>query len=320
MDTSLIKLLLQLMFGRITPGEFKRLRSAINAGSDNELRHAMQTLWDDLRTPAPVPAESNRRVLDVLDRHTRTRSYHFNWLKIASVIILPLLLTWGPYWYFSNNQISVPDMLIMAESGQKTHLVLPDGSQVWLNSLSSLSYPADFGTKNRTVRLTGEGYFEVANDKTKKFCVETEGVNVVVHGTKFNVSAHAGSPATHISLIEGSVSIEDEKSHMLVMLTPNQTAKVNNRSMQFEIINEDTHLAALWSENKCCVENASAEEVFKRIGYWYGLNIRLENNHSDYRYGFTIKEESFREFLELINELTPLEYSINGEEVTIRYK
>lgn len=320
MKTSLIGLLSQLMFGKITPEQFKELGSILNNSSDKELESTMQALWEDPLTSLSVPEEDNQRIVAVLERHIHTKSYNLRWLKIAAIIILPLLLTWGPYLYFSSEKMSVPDMIVMAESGQKTHLILPDGSKVWLNSGSSLSYPSDFGTKTRTVRLTGEGYFEVMKDDIKIFSVETEGVNIQVHGTKFNITAHPNAPKTDISLIEGSISVEDKAQNRLAMLMPNQTFKINNENLQFEIIEEDTQLAALWSENKCRVENATAEEVFKKIGYWYGLNIHLENNNTDYRYGFTIKEESFREFLELINELTPLEYSINGEEVTIRYK
>lgn len=320
MNSSLVKQLLQFMFGKVTPEEFGRMRSSVNASSDEHLRAAMQTLWEDPRTPASVPLESERRVLKTLDQRAGAKIYQLTRLKVASIILLPLLLTWGTYWLFSDHHSSAPDMIVMTESGQKTHLILPDGSRVWLNALSSLSYPSDFGMKNRTVRLTGEGYFEVAKSAEKTFHVETDKVNIVVHGTKFNVTTHPDAPSTRVSLTEGSVAVKDKKHHLLAKLIPNQTLKVDNQTLQYEIINEDTHLTTLWSQNKCRVEDASAEEMFKRIGYWYGLNIQVENNKTKYRYGFTIKEESFREFLELINELTPLEYSINGEEVTVRYK
>lgn len=281
------------MFGKITPEQFKELGSILNNSPDKELESTMQTLWEDPLTPLPVPEEANQRIVEVLERHIHAKSYKLRWLKIAAVIVLPLLLTWGPYLYFSSGKISVPDMIVMAESGQKTHLILPDGSKVWLNSGSSLSYPSDFGVKTRTVRLTGEGYFEVMKDDIKVFSVETEEVNIQVHGTKFNVTAHPRAPKTDISLIEGSISVEDKAQNRLAVLIPNQTFKINNENLQFEIIEEDTQLAALWSENKCRVENATAEEVFKRVGYWYGLNIYLENNNVDYRYGFTIKEDLF---------------------------
>lgn len=321
MNTSLIKQLLQLMFGKISPEEFKQLRSNINMVSDDDLQSVMEMVWEDRRTSVSVPPESNLRIMERLEQQTHPKTNHFFRLKIAAAIFLPLLLTWGTYWaLLPDETTTLPDMTIMTESGQKTHLILPDGSEVWLNSLSSLSYPSDFGMKHRTVRLTGEGYFEITKDETKTFHVETGNVNIVVHGTKFNVTAHADAPMTRISLVEGSISVEDKEHHSLVMLIPDQTLQVNNDDLQFDIINENTRLVALWSENKCRVENASAEEMFKKIGYWYGLNIRLENNNTKYNYGFTIKEESFREFLELINELTPLEYHINGEEVTIRYK
>jgi ferric-dicitrate binding protein FerR (iron transport regulator) len=320
MNTPLIKLLLQLMFGKISPEEFKQLRSVINSGPDDDLQSAMEILWEDSRITVPVSADSNFRVIETLRQHTRRKQYHLYWLRAASIIALLFLFSWGTYLYLTRNNTALPDMIVMADSGQKTHLRLPDGSEVWLNSLSTLSYPPDFGIKNRTVRLTGEGYFEITTDKTKAFSVETEEVNIVVHGTKFNIIAHHGTLQTSVFLIEGSVTVETKEHELLTRLKPNQTLKIDNASLQFELIDEDTSLAALWSENKCRVENVSAEEMFRKIGYWYGLNIRLENNNKDHRYGFTIKEESFREFLELINELTPLEYSINGEEVTIRYK
>ncbi|MDR3142766.1 MAG: FecR family protein [Tannerellaceae bacterium] len=320
MDTSLIKRLRQLMFGKISPGEFRQLRSDVHSGSDNDLQPLMKTLWEDPRTPVPVPADGNLRIIETLRRRTHKKPYRLSRLKVASVILLSLFFSWETYLFFARGETPAPDMVVMADSGQKTHLVLPDGSEVWLNSLSALRYPSDFGVKNRTVRLTGEGYFEVTADKTKTFRVETEGVAIVVRGTKFNVAAHAGAPETNVSLIEGSVAVEDGAHHLLAMLTGAQTLRINRKNLQFKFIEEDARYAALWSKNKCRVEDASAEEMAKKIGYWYGLNIRLENNNKDYRYGFTIKEESFREFLELIRELTPLEYSINGEEVVIRYK
>ncbi|MDR3261925.1 MAG: FecR family protein [Tannerella sp.] len=322
MTNLLLKLLSQLMFGKISPDEFKQLRSEIKERTDSDLQSAMQTVWDDDRTPSPLPASTKFSVLDALNQYARSASSRLRWLKIASIILLPLLLTWGPYWYVSNQNDSrlQQEMVIMTDTGQKTHICLPDGSKVWLNAQSSLSYPSGFGAKNRIVRLAGEGYFEIAKDKEMTFCVETEGVNVVVHGTKFNISAHPTHSTTDISLIEGSVSVENKAQDVLAVLTPQHTIKVNRQNLQFEVMNEDTRLTAIWSQNKCRIEDASAEEVFKKMAYWYGMNIHLQNNKTKHHYTFTIKEESFREFLELINELTPMEYSINGEEVTIRYK
>src|SRR5690554_5752141 len=113
MKTSLIKLLSQLMFGKITSGQFRELRSILADNSDKELESTMQTLWEDPLTPLPVPEEGNQRIVEALERHIHTKSYNLRWLKIAAVIILPLLLTWGPYLYFSSGKISIPDMIVM---------------------------------------------------------------------------------------------------------------------------------------------------------------------------------------------------------------
>lgn len=309
------------MFGKLSPDEFQQLRTESGRSSDEELQSVMEKLWNDSRTPAPLPAASKLRILDHVIKHPVPTSHSRWWSRAAAILLLPLLLAATGYWYLAQQNNSAPyEMKIIADAGQKTRLILPDGSKVWLNSQSSLTYPADFGKSHRTVRLTGEGYFEITKDQKSSFCVETEGMNVRVHGTKFNIAAHPGKSITQVSLIEGSISVENKDHLPLVTLVPRQTLRINKENQDFEIRNEDTYLSALWSLNQCRMDNATAEEVFEKIGYWYGLNIRLENKKTNYHYGFTIKEESFRELMELINNLTPLEYQINGEEVIVRYK
>lgn len=315
------KLLSLFMFGKLSRNEYQQLHSEMQQSGDEDLKPLMEELWNDNRTPARLATPVKQKILNNITGQNRRASIRFRWLRIAAAILLPLLLAGGVYQYMSvQSNPFASDMTIIAEEGQKVRVHLPDGSLAWLNSRSTLSYPAGFGRKKRSVKLTGEGYFEIAKNSRLAFYVETEKMDVQVHGTKFNVSAYPEKHNIQVSLIEGSVSVEDKNQVRISGLSPLHTIKVNKENLSYEIINEDTSLTALWSQDKCQVENATAEETFKRIGYWYGLNIHMENINTNYRYGFTIKEESFREFMELINKLTPLEYHINGEEVTVRYK
>lgn len=310
------------MFGKLHPNEFKQLRSEVKESTEEELYSAFEHLWKEEQAYGPMPATAKLKVFDSVMKETRTTFHALRWLKVASVVLLPLLLAWGSYraLYTPPASQPVPDMVVMADAGQKTHLLLPDGSKVWLNSQSSLSYPADFGVNNRRVKLKGEGYFEIARDDKKEFSVETDGVNVVVHGTKFNVAAHPSAPDMRISLLEGSISVEDKNNQILATLAPQHSMLVQKQTLHYQIIEENTDLTALWSQHQCRVEHATAQEMFKRMEYWYGLKIHLANKQTHYNYSFTIKDESFRELLALINKLTPLTYSINGEEVVIQYK
>lgn len=307
------------MFGRLSSEELSSMRQLINKDND-ELRASLETLWEDERTPEPMPLEAKARILTAIQRPTAPKRRYIG-MKVACAVLLPLLLTWVPYFIYENLTAKhQSDLIVETDRGQKTHLTLPDGSKVWLNAQSTLKYPADFGRENRVVELTGEGYFEINKDTEHPFCVMTEKIDVLVLGTKFNVSAHKYDPNIHVSLIEGGVAINDKNSRTLTKLSPNQTIDIDKKDLNFTTIDEQTDLVALWHQNKCRFSNASAEEVFRQLGYWYGMNIKVENINTTYSYGFTVKNESIRELLGLIDLLTPIEYKINGEEVTVRYK
>ena len=115
-----------------------------------------------------------------------------------------------------------------APRGEKSRLMLPDGSKVWLNSETSLSYPNNFLEGNRKVKLSGEAFFEVNKLKGTEFDVETKDYNIKVLGTKFNVMAYSDFNRTETSLIEGEVQII--KGHQKVEITPGQVFIYTNKN------------------------------------------------------------------------------------------
>lgn len=90
----------------------------------------------------------------------------------------------------------------------KSKISLPDGTKAWLHASTTLTYGNDFQERNRLVKISGEACFEVTKDERKAFIVQTEGMQVVLHGTKFNVDAPVDAAESRVSLIEGSVSLE----------------------------------------------------------------------------------------------------------------
>ena len=218
-------------------------------------------------------------------------------------------------------QASQFENVVMAPPGQKTQLVLPDGTLVWLNSGSRLSYNYQYSTQDRIVNLEGEAFFDVQKDTQYPFIVKTGAVDVKVHGTAFNVSAYADDEDIMVALLRGKVSLLSAKDQqLLTYLSPDQEATVSKSSLLCHVETCDAEIEASWHHNLLKFDGASAEEVWKKLERWYGVHINVQNMPVSKRYGLTIKEESLREMLELINSITPIIYRIEGEEVTISYK
>uniref|UniRef100_UPI0033429B3C FecR family protein n=1 Tax=Chryseobacterium sp. TaxID=1871047 RepID=UPI0033429B3C len=117
---------------------------------------------------------------------------------------------------------------------------LPDGTKVWLNAESSLKFPTQFTGNVRPVELIGEGYFEVAHDKSKPFFVSSRGQQVKVLGTKFNINAYENEPAILTTLVSGSVEVSTLRKDMPTKLSPGQQSQLNSLSPLFLVIDVDT--------------------------------------------------------------------------------
>ncbi|WP_449435448.1 FecR family protein [Pedobacter steynii] len=162
--------------------------------------------------------------------------------------------------------------------GETFQIKLPDGTSVWLNAASTLTYPASFASlKQRNVELSGEGYFEVAKDKTKPFIVKTEKQEVQVLGTHFNINSYADEPNTKTTLLEGSVKVSalditgrhpelvsgprTDKSAAQV-LTPNQQATLTTTGITVKNVEPEDAIA--WKNGLFMFDSESLESIMKK--------------------------------------------------------
>ena len=165
-------------------------------------------------------------------------------------------------------QISVP-------RGQRVELTLADGSKVWLNSTSKLKLSPLFGIFNRNVRLSGEGYFDVA-EGTIPFVVTTEHYDVKVHGTVFNVYAFDDKPTFETSLVEGSVEVVPHSGGASVMLHPNQMAvSTADGSLTTRPLKDIERL--LWIDGIISLNNVSLGEMMECFGNYFDTDIKILN-------------------------------------------
>jgi ferric-dicitrate binding protein FerR (iron transport regulator) len=145
--------------------------------------------------------------------------------------------------------------------GGEYEVALPDGTQVWLNAGSSLTFPTAFVGRQREVMLTGEAYFEVVKDAAKPFVVVTSKDRVTVLGTHFNVNAYGDEAGVKTSLLEGSVQVDNR------LLKPGQ-AYLNGR-----VIETDLTQDVAWKNGMFNFDNKTLEEVMRQLSRWYDLDI-----------------------------------------------
>ena len=253
-----------------------------------------------------------------------TKKKLYKAIAVAASIALLVGLSfsvWLSAFYHSDGNNLAAEAVFIVPSGQKSQLILPDGTKVWMNSDSKLTYPAAFSKKRRLVKLEGEAYFDVVHDENNKFIVNTGTVNVLVHGTSFSVTDYPADSFISVALDKGSVSVETSREHdLLTRLVPGQKLQIAKSNISWNVSAFDAEAYNIWMLNKLQFKGESLYDVFRKIERWYGVKIRLENENPSYSYWFTLKTESLTEMLNLINQITPIDYKINGEEVTIRYK
>ena len=196
------------------------------------------------------------------------------------------------------NTVTVP-------RGKEFSLRLSDGTQVWLNSESSLGFPVRFGDGPREVTVTGEAYFDVAHDEAHPFVVKTENLSVRVLGTAFNVRAHAADPLTEVVLERGSVRLQTPEGYNLVRLHPNQRAV-------FDAAKDDIEVEEIYAEhfvteryNLVAMKNATIGEIIARIESNYGVRIRIADPDNRKRYDINyLRTNSLEEVIDIVEFMT----------------
>lgn len=239
------------------------------------------------------------------------------WRVAASVAII-LAVGISSFWVGRYFNYSKNDHLVQVEvpNGEKSKVLLADGTHVWLNSGSMLSYDANHP---RNVKVDGEAYFEVTKDKKHPFEVATQsGFKITVLGTKFNLRSYEDENNVEATLDEGKVAITGIHRKKPVYLAPGQQANYNLRNEQLLLSNVDTKIYSLWKNNILRFSDISFTSLVPRIERWYGVSIDLDPkiSHSD-RFTMTIKTESLRELLNMMQLTSNFEYEINGENVKI---
>ena len=166
---------------------------------------------------------------------------------------------------------------VTTPKGGQYHIVLPDGSKVWLNAASSLRFPTAFTGKERKVEITGEVYFEVAHNEKMPFIVKASETEIAVLGTHFNVMAYADEKILKTTLLEGSVKVS--RAGKSAMLNPGQQARIKGISDNIRVVDDiDTEKEMAWKNGYFQFQDDNLENIMRQISRWYDVDVRYEGN------------------------------------------
>lgn len=204
--------------------------------------------------------------------------------------------------------------------GQKSIIRLRDGTEVHLNSNSTLKYASDFGIVNRKVELNGEAYFSVAKDPKKPFTVISGNVLTTALGTEFNINARTGNNP-RIILTEGKIKVEDRLKHTTpLILLPNQSIDYDNDTGFSAITDIDNLDEILWIQGVLKFDHTPLIKVIDELENWYGVKIHLVGEPQGLHYSGEFKGEYLFNILESMSFSLGLEYSQENEFVELKLK
>ena len=225
----------------------------------------LYTLWQD-EAPGETKGHSSR--------NSKLRFLSIELLKVAAVFAIAFLSI-QHYYQGGNPTEPVVMQSLFVPAGQRAQLTLADGTSVWLNANTTLTFPNRFDGKKREVQLTGEGYFDVQHDSLRPFYVKTNHYNVKVWGTEFNVLAYPERDFFETALLAGSVEVMVAGKENGVLIEPNQRLYTKGQKMVKAPITHFKHF--LWREGIISFENESFVEMVRKLELYFDLTIEVKN-------------------------------------------
>ncbi|MBC9930041.1 FecR family protein [Chitinophaga qingshengii] len=183
----------------------------------------------------------------------------------------------GQIVYKDNGNAAVHNNVLRTPRGGQFRVTLPDGTNVWLNAASSISYPTAFTGKSRNVSVTGEAYFEVAADAVRPFEVTMNDISILVLGTHFNINAYEDEPTINTTLLEGAVLVKTPGA--MKHLEPGQQARVKPGSDRIEWLKHaDVNSSIAWKNGYFSFDDADIPTVMRQLARWYNIEVSYAGN------------------------------------------
>jgi ferric-dicitrate binding protein FerR (iron transport regulator) len=199
--------------------------------------------------------------------------------------------------------------------GGQFKLVLPDGSRVWLNAASSITYPLTFAAGERKVAITGEAYLEVAKNATQPFKVAVNGMEIVVLGTRFNINAYTNEPVINTTLLEGAVKVSRGANSRL--LKPGEQLQVSPDG-SFRVKNDiDTASIVAWKDGMFSFNDEDIASIMRQVNRWYDAQVVYEARIPDHFVGIIPRNVQVSKLLTMLELTGRLRFRIEGRKIIV---
>ncbi|QJB34867.1 FecR domain-containing protein [Chitinophaga oryzae] len=200
-------------------------------------------------------------------------------------------------------------------AGGQFRLTLPDGSKVWLNAASSITFPTAFTGKDRTVELKGEAYLEVSRNPQQPFKVKVRDMEVSVLGTHFNINAYPDEKGIRTTLLEGSVRVNNEEQSYT--LKPGQQAQLQPNG-QFSLHTVDTEDIIAWKDGQFAFDDADIHTVMRQVARWYGAEVIYEGNVSHHFMGTIPRDVPVSRLLKMLELTGRVSFVVDGNKIIVK--
>ncbi|MDR0713266.1 MAG: FecR domain-containing protein [Bacteroidales bacterium] len=272
---------------------------------------------------ALVPVEGDAEKAQVeyrafMDRRRRklTDRRLMRMLRYAAAILCLTIGTWtAAYLYLSTDEEADETMqTLYVPAGQRVSLTLTDGTVVWLNACTKLSYPTTFRRDERRVVLEGEAWFDVAKDAKRPLIVSSGNMTVKALGTSFNMYCYPDEAVGRVSLVEGSLQVYTHgKEALSVLLRPNDEATVSGNGISVAEIPDHNYF--LWTKGIYSFENETFENILKKLELYYDIHIDV-NDAAMLQWRYTVKfrqRDGIREILRLMQQIHKFKMTVDEE-------
>lgn len=247
-------------------------------------------------------------------------------LRITAILLLPVVGSFLTYWFMNNEGVEPVLFTEMVEyitsDGEMDQIILPDGSEVWLNAGSVLLYSGDLSGPTRSLFLNGEATFQVVKDSQRPFIVKTQYMQIEALGTIFNVKSYNDAGLTEVTLEEGLVRADvNGKLTASELIYPNEQFVYDHRYAKTSKVKVDAELINKWKEGYLVFRDASFEDIIRTIERRFSVTV----NYDIRKYGggsFSVKYnpyENVQQVLVILETLIPgLKWTINEDIITIK--
>ncbi len=332
------RIMAKVLSGEATEQERQQVQQWSDISEENKkLLKLSEEAWQQLETKSLMPdadavfkdIESQIDQKGGVSGFTKTRHLIGNigyWMAAASVAVVALFL----YQNYTDTPANTPQTTQQWVRktnglGEKSRIFLADGTVVWLNAQSTLTYTKPFSSENRQVELEGEAYFDVAHDPRHPFSVKTGNVVTTALGTSFNIQAYREDSFVDVNLQSGKVLVSLSEPHHdnQLFIKPGEKVRVDKSQNRMHKSTFDPAHELAWKDGVLSFKNATFDQVITKLSRWYGVDFTVNNRRNDFKewnYTARFQNDYLSSILQGMSFTKNFEYVIEDEKVTITFK